>query len=92
MGREPANSKPDTGRMGFRNPEVDPYPDERPTIYWPHPFWKDEDERERYERAVRSCPVSQYGHLTLADYLAAVVEVAEGIKAQPLVKAMGDER
>jgi len=78
VGRERAafNANPDTGRMGFRH-EWEP-PDERPLVIYPYPFWKDEDERERYERAAKHCPVWQYGHMALDQYLEAIVEVAEG--------------
>ena len=78
--RQPFNANPDTGKLGYRNPEFEPYPDERPVIYWPHSFWKDEEERERYERSAKLCPVSASGSLTLDQYLAAIVELAEGIR------------
>lgn len=87
--REPFNSNPDTGKLGYRNPEFEPYPDERPVLLDRYPFWKDEEERERYERAAKLCPVSASGSLTLDQYLAAIVEVAEGIKPKDeAVKAM----
>jgi len=86
--REPFNAAPDTGKLAYRNPEFDPYPDERPTIYWPHPFWKDEDERLRYERAVHAAPPSQYPSLTLDGYLSEIVKLATGIRPQPGPRAM----
>ncbi len=76
--REPFSSAPDTGRMAFRN-EWEPR-DERPCIVYPHPFWKDEDERLRYERAAAHCPVSASGKLTLDEYLAEVAKVATGLR------------
>lgn len=85
----PGAKAQDTGRLAVRNPEVEPYPDERPTLYWPHKFWKDEEEHERYERAAKLCPVSASGSLTLDEYLGEVVKLAEGIKPQaPAVKTM----
>lgn len=63
--------------------------DERPLLIDPWPFWKDASEEERFIRAVRSCPTTQYGHLDLFDYLREVSSLAEGIKPQP-VKAMAD--
>jgi len=87
--RPAANARPDTGRTGYRNPETDPYPDDRPVIVHPHPFWKDEEERLRYERAAALCPVSESGSLTLDEYLSEIVKLAEGIKPGKPVKAMG---
>lgn len=82
------NSNPDTGRLAYRNPEFEPYPDDRPVMVWPHPFWKDEEERLRYERAAQHMPVSQCGKMTLDQYLAAIVEVANGLKPAPALKDM----
>lgn len=86
--RQPFNANPDTGRIAYRNPEFDYIPDERPVIYHPYPFWKDEEERLRYERAVKMAPPSQYGNLTLDEYLGEIVKLAEGIKPGPVLKDM----
>jgi hypothetical protein len=80
VGREEKIPVPDTGKLAYRNPEFEPYPDERPVIYDRFPFWRDEDERIRYERAAKHMPVSQYGHLTAWQYMAAIAEVANGLK------------
>lgn len=89
---QPFNANPDTGRMGFRDPEKDPYPDERPTLVYRYPFWQDMEEELRYEKAVAACPVKEYGHLRFDEYLAEVVKLAEGmrpggIKSMPDVEA-----
>lgn len=63
--------------------------DDRPLRYEKNPFWKDEGERQRYERAAHLCPVSASGNLTLDQYLAEIAKLAEGIKPQgTAVKAM----
>jgi len=82
------NANPDTGKLGYRNPEFDYMPDERPVLVYPYQFWKDEDERQRYELAAKHCPVSAYGNLTLDQYLSAIVEVATGLKPSAAVKVM----
>lgn len=84
--RQPFNANPDTGRMAFRHEWEQP--DERPCVVYPHPFWKDEAERLRYERAVKLAPPSQYPHMKLDEYLAEIVKLAEGIKPGPAVRAM----
>lgn len=73
-------------RNGFRTEHE--RQDERPLLYYALPFWADAEEERRYERAVRACPLSQYGHMRLPEYLAAVVEVAEGLEPRAAVKAM----
>lgn len=74
-------------RNCFRDPD-EPV-DEQPVIVYRDPFWKDEDERLRYERAVKAAPPSQYGKMQLHEYLAEIVKLAEGIKPQgDAVKAM----
>lgn len=62
--------------------------DGRPCVVYPHPFWKDEEERLRYERAVKLAPPSQYGKLTLDEYLSEIVKLAEGIKPGPAPRSM----
>ena len=49
------------------------------------------DEQERYERSVKSCPVAEYGHLKLDEYLAEVVTLAEGIRPQTMLKQIPKE-
>lgn len=74
-------------RDGFRT-ELD-RTDERPLLVYAHPFWASAEEEARYERAVKACPVREYGALRLDQYLAEVVTVAEGIRPQgTAVKAM----
>ena len=85
--RPAVNANPDSGKNAYRNPEYEPYPDGRPSLLNKLPFWADEDERLRYERAAQSMPVSQYGNLTAYQYLAAICEVANGLKPAG-VKAM----
>lgn len=85
------NANPDTGRLAYRNPEFDPMPDDRPTLVFRDQFWKDEDERLRYERAVKLCPLREYGHMKFDEYLAEVVKVAIGLRPSgELVKSMGE--
>lgn len=86
MGRDSRPGAQDTGRMGFRYP-AEPH-DERPVIVYREPFWKDEDERFAYERAVRLCPLSQYGHLDVFAYLREVGEVATGLEPGRVVQPM----
>lgn len=78
-----------TGRLAYRNPEVDHYPDERPTLYWPHPFWKDEEERVAYERAAREIPRSKHLTLPLERYLSEVAALATGLRPKRM-KSMPD--
>jgi hypothetical protein len=40
------------------------------------PFWSSSEEEAAYTRAVRLCPVGEYGHLEFFDYLAEVGKVA----------------
>lgn len=75
---EPFNSAPNTGRMGFRY-DWEPL-DDRPCIVYTEPFWAGPEEEARWLRAVRSCPLSEYGHLDVFSYLRAVGEVATGLR------------
>jgi hypothetical protein len=77
LGRGDAVKAEDTGRMAFRHEWE--YADGRPCIVYRYPFWRDESERLRYERAVSMCPVKEYGHMRFDEYLGEVVKVAEGI-------------
>jgi hypothetical protein len=86
---------PDTGRFAYLGPEERPEgsEDDRPRIVYRQPFWKDEDERMRYEKAVKACPLSKYGYLDVFAYLREVVTLAEGMAPQgEPVKAMWEER
>lgn len=87
--REPFNSNPNTGSMAVRYEWEQP--DERPCIVYREPFWEDEAERLRYERAVKMCPLSQYRHLDMFDYLAEVAKVARGLKPGPSEPQPRDE-
>lgn len=85
------NANPNTGSKAHLEAEERPDgPDDvRPRIVYRDPFWKDEDERLRYERAVKAAPPSHYGKMQLHEYLAEIVKLAEGIKPQgDAVKAM----
>lgn len=75
------NANPDTGRMGFRY-DWEP-PDDRPCIYYTRPFWESPQEEARWLRAVRACPLSEYKHLDVFDYLAEVGKVAASMKGKP---------
>lgn len=50
--REPFNANPDSGRTGFRDPELDPMEDGRPVLVRAQ-FWDSEEQRLAYERAAR---------------------------------------
>jgi hypothetical protein len=58
-------------------------PDDRPLIVYRRPFWKDEEERRRWEKAAAACPVKESGSLKLDEYLAEVVKVARAIPTGP---------
>ena len=81
MGRnrpgEPAFNQPNTGRLGYRH-DWEPM-DERPCVIYTEPFWSSPQEEAVWLRAVRSCPLSEYGHLDVFAYLKAVGEVATGL-------------
>ena len=84
MGRDPGrarfNEDPQSGRMGFRH-EWEPT-DERPLLIYTEAFWASPEEEARWTRAVRLCPLSEYGHLDLFQYLAEVGKVAETLQPQ----------
>ena len=88
MGRAEKVEVQDTGRLAYRNPETDRYADGRPTLIYPHPFWKSEAERLRYERAAEGLPRKEYLKLGLYEYFRAIVEVAEGLKPKDAGRAM----
>jgi hypothetical protein len=64
-------------RNGFR--EEGEESDGRPLLVYPEPFWESPTEESFWLRAVRSCPLSQYGHLDAFAYLAEVAKVATGL-------------
>ena len=70
----------DTGRLGFRY-EWEP-PDDRPCVVYYEPFWQPGEEA-LWTRAIRSCPLKDYGHLDVMDYLAEVGRVARGMGGLP---------
>lgn len=81
----------DTGRMGFLGPDERPDgpEDMRSRIVYRHPFWKDEDERLRYERAAKMLPVSAYApEVNALQHMEAIVEVAEGLRPGKAVRAI----
>ena len=58
MGRnkpEPFNQRTDSGRMGFRDPDIEPLEDGRPVLVRSQ-FWTSEAERHIYEAAVQKHP------------------------------------
>jgi hypothetical protein len=77
---EPPFNQQDSGRLGFRY-EWEPV-DERPMVVYRQPFWSSPDEERLWLRAVRSCPLSQYGDLDFFDYLAEVGKVAAALKGE----------
>lgn len=85
---EPFNAQPNTGRLGYRT-EFDAV-DERPLIYYTEPFWESPEEEALWLRAVRSCPLSEYGKLDVFAYLAEVGQVAVGLSGK--VKRMPHTR
>jgi len=60
--------------MGYRT-EFDPV-DERPLLYSPYPFWRDETERMVYEAAVEADPIKDTDY-RLA-YLGRISNAVEG--------------
>lgn len=67
--------------------------DGRPLLYHTSPQFKDPEQEARYVKAIRSCPVSEYGSLRLDQYLGEVVKLADGLAARPkvaLLKTMPD--
>jgi hypothetical protein len=91
---EPFNADPNTGRIGYRH-DWEPM-DERPTIYYTEPFWESPEEEAVWLRAVRSCPLSEYGSLDVFAYLAEVGQVAVGlggkVRRMPHVRMSRAER
>lgn len=87
-GRPAFNANPDTGCMGFRT-ELE-QPDERPLLIYTEPFWESPEEEALWVRAVRSCPLSEYGKLDVFAYLAEVGQVAVGLGGK--VKRMPSAR
>ncbi len=81
------NAVPDTGRLGFRYPG-EPEDERALVLRYLFPFWNSPDEEAVWLRAVRSCPLSEYGHLDLYGYLRAVGEVATGLAGGQPVQAM----
>jgi hypothetical protein len=61
-----------------------------------YPFWESEDEEMAYVKAVRSCPLSQYGSLDFFAYLREVASVAHalpgGLPTMPHVRMSRAER
>jgi hypothetical protein len=70
------NANPDTGVYGFRY-DTEPI-DSRPCIVYRYPFWEP-GEDVIWERAVKACPLSQYRHLDVFEYLAEVAKLAKGM-------------
>lgn len=64
-------------RNGFRE-EHEPT-DDRPLLIYPEPFWESSEEMGAWLRAVRSCPLREYGHLDAFVYLAEVGKLAAGL-------------
>ena len=65
-------------RAGYRH-EWEPT-DERPLLLYPEPFYESAEEKAAWERAVQSCPLSEYGDLDAFAYLAEVAKVATGLR------------
>ena len=63
-------------RNGFR--EMDEPTDDRPLRIDRYPFWEP-GEDVIWERAVRACPLRDYGSMDLFEYLAEVAKLARGM-------------
>jgi hypothetical protein len=82
---------PQTGRYAYLGPDERPDgpEDMRSRIVYRHPFWKDEEERLRYERASQMLPVKAYSsEVNALTHMEAIIEVAKGLKPGEAVKAM----
>jgi hypothetical protein len=62
-------------------------PDERPMIVYRYSFWEP-GEDVIWERAVRACPLKQYGHLDVFAYLGEVAKLARSMDTAPKLRAM----
>lgn len=69
----PFNQRTDSGRMGFRDPEIDRFEDERPVLIRSQ-FWETEAERLTYEAVVQKNPRGAgEGPLTYLERVSAAV-------------------
>lgn len=69
----PFNQRTDSGRLGFRDPEIDTFEDGRPVLIRSQ-FWENEAERLTYEAVVQKNPRSAgEGPLAYLERLSAAV-------------------
>jgi hypothetical protein len=85
-GEVPFNQRTDTGRLAYRNEWE--LIDERPCVVYTYPFWEP-GEDVIWEKAVKACPLKEYGHMKLDEFLAEVAHLAVGMdRNKPAVKSM----
>lgn len=80
----PFNQRTDTGRMGFRDPDIEPMEDGRPVLMRSQ-FWTSEAERFLYEATVEKHPRKPgEGPMTYMERLSAAVTGAYKAAGQPM--------
>ena len=72
-------------RNGFR--EMDEPTDDRPLRTDRYPFWEP-GEDVIWERAVRACPLREYGSMDLFAYLGEVAKLARSMDTAPKLRAL----